>query len=238
MVIEVWSDVVCSWCYIGKAPSRAGHAGASRGERPRLLQLVGSPTIAADAGLANKGWRGAAYARTGARDACADRASGSRGGHQLRLRRARQAHVRRTSLQMAPITAASRPSGGAFWRPTSVRGRDRRHAAETPLPRPASTTSRWRRCWPSYATECRADPRRRGWHQRRAVLRDRPPLWLWRPRSLPGGRQAWSALANQAECSSRSIDQPAAQHGTEPVGLVVARRRRSRPRSRPEERTT
>ena len=55
MVIEVWSDVVCSWCYIGKRHLEQAMRGVPEGERltVRYRSFELDPTIAPDAGPAD-----------------------------------------------------------------------------------------------------------------------------------------------------------------------------------------
>ena len=56
MLIEVWSDVVCSWCYIGKRHLERAMEALPEDERPtvRYRSFELDPTIAADAGLADE----------------------------------------------------------------------------------------------------------------------------------------------------------------------------------------
>jgi predicted DsbA family dithiol-disulfide isomerase len=56
MVIEVWSDVVCSWCYIGKRHLERAMEAFPESNRPTLRwrSFELDPAIAADGGLADE----------------------------------------------------------------------------------------------------------------------------------------------------------------------------------------
>ena len=208
MKVEIWSDVVCPWCYIGKRRFEAALApfdGRDDGRGPRGAASSSTPTHPrrrADDPRRVPGARSSARPPTRSRA----RTSGSSRWPRPRGSTTTSSDVRRVSTRSTPTAsptwqgarARAADPGAAPARASSSRARcsTTRTRSSGSRPRSGSRAGRGATCSPGTPTPPRSRPTSRGpraRRQRRAVLRHRPALRdLRRParRAVPRGAAA------------------------------------------------
>ena len=169
MIIEVWSDVVCPWCYIGKRRLESALA-----EFPHEVEVVwrsfqldpGAPAVPTETVAESLGRKYGGGPEAGARMIDNVEAVAAEEGLVYRLHHAQRANT------STPTGCCTSPSSRAA-RPSRERSRRRCWRRTSPTPAtspttpscgtsrwaPASTRSAWTRCWPprSTSTEVYAD---------------------------------------------------------------------------------